>query len=189
VHASFIERLAADVDGAFEELVRSEQGYVFGVALRLTLDRHEAEEVAQEAFVRAYRALAGYESQRIRFLHLRPWLAQIVLNVQRNRVRRHRPVSPLDELRVPAAAPAADGPEATAEATARRELCAHALATLPEPYRLAVGLRHIEGLSYPEVAEALGRPVGTVKAQVHRGLRLLRSALEDDEISEWKEWA
>jgi RNA polymerase sigma-70 factor (ECF subfamily) len=184
VTTSLPARLAVDVDGCFEELVRTEQHLVFSVALRLTLDRRDAEEVAQEAFVRAYRALGGYAPPRIRALRVRPWLATIVVNVQRNRVRRKRPTTVGESAsdwgtREPVAA-AADGPEEQAEAAERRARVAGLLATLPEMYRLAVTLRHIEGLSYGEAAEVLGRPVGTVKAQVHRGIELLRNALEEE---------
>ena len=179
---TLLARLADDVDGSFEAFVLAEQHFVFGVALRLTLDRHDAEEVAQEAFVRAYRALTGYEPERIRALRPRPWLAQITLNVQRNRVRRRRDVvhGPPD---LPA--PTADGPEERAEAADARSRCAALVASLPEPYRVAVALRHIEGLSYAEVADALDRPVGTVKAQVHRAVAMLREKI-DEEDNRWR---
>ena len=185
---TFLARLADDVDGGFEALVRSEQHFVFGVAVRLTVDRHDAEEVAQEAFVRAYRALRDYAPERIRALRVRPWLARITLNVQRNRVRRRRDVVPLD-TGTPPAAPHAEGPEANAEATAWRDACAGWLARLPEPYRLAVALRHVDGLTYGEVAEVLDRPVGTVKAQVHRGLGMLRAIVDQAGGTAWKEGA
>src|SRR5439155_2402681 len=80
--------LAADLDGHFEQLVRTYQDRLFGFALRLTGSRQDAEESIQDAFVRAYRALQGYAEDRRRALRLRPWLYQITLNVVRNRVRR-----------------------------------------------------------------------------------------------------
>jgi RNA polymerase sigma-70 factor (ECF subfamily) len=189
VDDTLLARLAADVDASFEELVRSEQQFVFGVARRLTLDPHDAEEVAQEAFVRAYRALQGYEPVRIRTLHVRPWLAQIALNVQRNRVRR-RPgaeIVPLDPSgeRGPSTA-AGEGPDAEAERSAWRRACRAWLDSLPASYRLPVALRYVDGLSYAEVAEVLERPVGTVKAQVHRGLVMLRTIVDREGGREWK---
>jgi len=188
VDDTLLARLATDVDGSFEAFVRAEQHFVFGVAVRLTVDRHDAEEVAQEAFVRAYRALRGYEAERIRALRVRPWLARITLNVQRNRVRRRRDVVPLDTA-TPPSAPHSEGPEANAEAASWRDACAGWLAGLPEPYRLAVALRHIDGLTYGEVAEVLDRPVGTVKAQVHRGLGMLREIVDRAGGRAWKEGA
>ena len=191
VDDTLLARLADDVDGSFEELVRAQQHFVFGVARRLTLDRHDAEEVAQEALVRTYRALQGYEPERIRALRLRPWLARITLNVQRNRVRRRREVVTLDagSHSQQLAAPEGEGPETSTERSAWREACEGWLDRLPEPYRLAVTLRHINGLTYAEVAEVLGRPVGTVKAQVHRGLGMLRDIVDEAGGREWKEGA
>jgi RNA polymerase sigma-70 factor (ECF subfamily) len=188
VDDTLLARLAADVDACFEELVRAEQHFVFGVARRLTLDPHDAEEVAQEAFVRAYRALRGYEPVRIRALRVRPWLARIALNVQRNRVRRRgAEIVALDPSgeRGPFTA-THDGPDAQAERSAWRQACMGWLDSLPEPYRLAVALRFVEGLSYAEVAEALDRPVGTVKAQVHRGIGMLRDIVDREGGTEWK---
>src|SRR5512132_1346695 len=93
------ECLARDLDASFEALARAHADRCYSIALRVLGNPHDAEEVAQDALVRAYRALGGYEAQRIRDLRLRPWLATIVVNLCRNRVRRH-PVSttPLDPL-------------------------------------------------------------------------------------------
>src|SRR3954447_3411567 len=95
------ERLARDLDGAFELLVRLHVDRCHSIALRVLGDPHDAEEVAQDALVRAYRALAGYDGARIRELRLRPWLATIVVNLCRNRVRRQvlrtTPLAPLVE--------------------------------------------------------------------------------------------
>ena len=174
------DALAHDLDAAFEPLVRAHADRCFAIALRVLGDPRDAEEVAQDALVRAYRALAGYESARIRDLRLRPWLATIVVNLCRNRIRRGRaPTTPLDGLaevgREPAA-PTEHGPVAVAERAAEREQLAALLATLPERYRVPVVLRHVDDLSYAELAEVLGRPEGTLKAQVHRGIAMLRAA-------------
>src|SRR4051794_15856721 len=84
------ERLAADVDEAFPELVVAHQDLVFGVALRVLRDASAAQDVAQDAFVRAYRALRRYPPERVREMRLRPWLARIALNAARNEVRARR---------------------------------------------------------------------------------------------------
>jgi RNA polymerase sigma-70 factor, ECF subfamily len=175
------ERLAMDLDGAFEVLVRGHADRVYAIALRLTGDGGDADEVTQDCFVRAYRALGGYDADRIRVLHLRPWLTAIVVNLARNRGRRassrHRTLS-LDgagEALHPAAS-SHDAPEAVALRRSERERWAAALARLPDRYRIPVVLRHVDDLSYEEMAEALGRPEGTLRAQVHRGLALLRAA-------------
>ena len=71
------DRLANDLDGCFGDLVRAHQDLVFGVALRIVKDAASAEDVAQEAFVRAYKALKRYDTQRIKELRPRPWLQRI----------------------------------------------------------------------------------------------------------------
>lgn len=175
-------RLAADPTAAFPVLVAHHADLVYGLALRSTGRPADAEDLAQETFVRAWRAIGRYDRERIEALHLRGWLARIVLNLARNRARA-RPASPDVDLgaAVEAADPGAEGqPEAAAE---RRETAREwrgRLDRLPPRYRLAVELRHVDGLSYPEIATALERPVGTVKSDVHRGVRLLREQLEGE---------
>ena len=177
-------RLARDLDGAFEALVIAHQDRLFTIAHRLLGDAHDAEEVAQDAFIRAYRALDGYPAERVRALRLRPWLAAIVINLARNRRRRvadrhpPHPLAPLIEAGLDIPDRAAARPDARHAGAESRDEWAALLAALPAAYRAAVVLRHVDGLSYGEVASVLGRPEGTVKAQVHRGLRLLRAALE-----------
>jgi RNA polymerase sigma-70 factor (ECF subfamily) len=190
-----IAELARDLDGAFEELVLTHQDRCYSIALRMLGDPGAAEEAAQDAFVRAYRALAGYEPSRIRDLRLRAWLATIVLNLCRTRLARrraagHQPLSldlPDSTLVEPAATDASTSPSTVADRRAERERWASLLATIPPAYRAAVVLRHVDGLSYPELAIALDRPEGTVKAQVHRGLAMLRTALESTDRLEREE--
>ncbi len=182
------QNLAQNLDGAFESLVRAYQRRIYGFALRLAGNAADAEEIAQDAFVRAYRALASYPAERIRALALRPWLYQIALNVARNRLRDHaseRRASAVsldarDEdgraLCVEPEDDPAGRPEAVALAGERRRELAQRLAGLPVRYRAAVVLRHVEGFSYAEIAELVDQPVGTVKANVHRGVQLLRAA-------------
>ena len=165
-------RLAADLDGTFEALVRAHQDRLFTIAWRTGGDRHDAEELVQDCFVRAYRALATYPPARIRELRLRGWLTTILLNAGRNRARVRR--VPTTELAFEPGAEPADDPLARRD---ERETWARLLAVLSPAQRTAVVLRHVDGLSYAEIAEATGRPEGTVKAHVHRGLAALRTAL------------
>jgi RNA polymerase sigma factor (sigma-70 family) len=172
VDAALVERLAADLDASFEALVQAHVDRLFSIALRILGDRGDAEEAAQDALVRAYRALGGYDDVRIRELRLRPWLTTIVVNVCRNRTRVKR-VKTTELGFEPGAEPAVD-PVARRDA---RDAWASLLATLPPAQRIAIVLRHVDGLSYAEMAEALDKPEGTLKAQVHRGLATLRDAL------------
>lgn len=178
------EALATDLAGTFERVVLTYQDRLYTFALRLCGDRRDAEEIAQDAFVRAYHALQAYDTARIRELALRPWLYRITLNLARNRARGRRLILlplPDDNLSAhdgPTIPPLFDQeaqrPEWRAERTELSARLVAALATLPPRYHTAIILRHVEGLSYPELAAALALPLGTVKAQVHRGIALLR---------------
>lgn len=177
-------RLARDLEGTFPSLVEEHQDRLYSIALRLLGDRRDAEEVAQDALVRAFRAMRAYPRERVASLRLRPWLASIAVNLARNRRRR------LDDLRPPASLEpmvesgfdlATDGrsaPERTAARAETKQELAEALLRLTPAVRAAIVLRHVDGLSLAEAAEALGRPEGTIKAQVHRGLRELRLVIE-----------
>jgi RNA polymerase sigma-70 factor (ECF subfamily) len=160
----------------FERMVGEHQHRVFALSLALTGNRHDAEEVAQDTFLRAYRALCTYSPDRIQELKQKAWLHRIALNVVRNRVRGVKPR--LVELN--GSEPDHSlGPEAGAMLKADIDALAVRVAALPARYRDAVVLRHVQELSYEEAADALGQPVGTVKSNVHRGLKLLRGE-EDD---------
>jgi RNA polymerase sigma-70 factor (ECF subfamily) len=173
--------LARNLDAGFGTFVTHHQDLVYGLALRWLGNTADAEDLAQDAFVRAYRALREYGTDRIRALHVRGWLARIVVNLARNRARRASPAeSTLDPEANPWHDPADTDPLGQPERVAERREAEREwgarLAQLPPRYRIAVELRHVEGLAYGEVAEALGRPVGTVKSDVHRGVAMLRSA-------------
>jgi RNA polymerase sigma-70 factor (ECF subfamily) len=183
---SLTARLASDLDGSFEDLVREQQDRLYSLALRYVGNASDAEELTQDAFVRAYRALSGYDEARIRALELRPWLATILLNVCRNHVvrparRAAQSAVPLEPVAEILATAARASPEAHVERREAAERWAALVATLPPVYRAAVLLRHLDGMAYDEMARTLGRPEGTVKAQVHRGVALLRAAFEADE--------
>ncbi len=172
--------LADSVDANFEAFVEKYQHRLFGFVVTLVGNAGEAEEIAQDSFVAAYKALRAYDAPRRRTLALRAWLFTIALNKVRNRARR-APASSLD-------AALADGrlmpedpapqPPALVERDERAEAVRRALATLAPRYRMPVVLRHLEGFSYDEIAEVLEQPAGTAKANVHRGLALLRASEE-----------
>lgn len=159
------------VERVFERMVNEHQDRIFAASLALTGNRHDAEEVAQDTFLRAYKALLTYPPERIRELKQKPWLHQIAVNVVRNRVRGLKPR--LIELNgsEPDQAP---GTEAQAMRRIGLDELAVKVASLPGRYRDAVVLRYVQELTYEEAADALGQPVGTVKSNVHRGLKMLR---------------
>jgi RNA polymerase sigma factor (sigma-70 family) len=179
-------RLARDLEAAFPDLVDRHRDRLYTIALRLLGDRRDAEEVAQDALVRAFRAMHGYGRDRVAELRLRPWLASITVNLARNRRRRvddRQPPSQLEPMLEAGFDPPVEGrsgPENRADRRETQRELATALLRLSPAVRAAIVLRHVDGMSVAETAEALGRPEGTVKAQVHRGLRELRLALEAD---------
>lgn len=167
----------------FESIVDDYQRRLYGFALRMTGNREDAEEIVQDAFVRAYRALGKMLPEQRAELRLQPWLYTITLNVTRNRLRSKKPTNvALDALADPDAllresneGPAQ--PEAIVERDADMALVEKALLQLPMHLRAAATLRFIEGRSHPEIAEILNQPIGTVKSHVHRAVRILRRIL------------
>jgi RNA polymerase sigma-70 factor (ECF subfamily) len=149
----------------------------------MTGNREDAEEIVQDAFVRAYRALAKMEPAQRAELRLQPWLYTITLNVTRNRLRSKRPTNvALDSLADPDALlndtqEGPDQPEQIVDRAADMVLVEQALLQLPMHLRAAATLRFIEGRSHPEIAEILNQPIGTVKSHVHRAVRILRRIL------------
>jgi RNA polymerase sigma-70 factor, ECF subfamily len=167
----------------FERIVDEYQRRLYGFALRMTGNREDAEEIVQDAFVRAYRAFGKMSEQQRAELRLQPWLYTITLNVTRNRLRSKRPTSvALDALADPDALlrESQEGPqrpETIVEQNAEIALVERALLQLPMHLRAAATLRFIEGRSHPEIAEILHQPIGTVKSHVHRAVRILRRIL------------
>ncbi|MEU9158700.1 RNA polymerase sigma factor [Streptomyces sp. NPDC048424] len=172
------ELLATDLDDGFTELVRTQAGAVRSVLLRLSGSAREADDLGQETFLRAYAALREYSAERRRQLQPRAWLLTIAANVWRNHLRTlSRRPGVADGVEVARAETLDDapGPEQRALDGARRARLVAALSGLPDHHRLPVVLRYIGELSYQEMAAVLDCPVGTVKAQVSRGLATLRA--------------
>lgn len=176
------ERLAVDLDDGFTELVRVHATAVRAFLFRVTGSAAEADDLGQDTFLRAYTALRGYSPARRRALRPKAWLMTIAANVWRNHVRTsvRRPVSatPVEDVCQTWPDDRHPGPEERAATADDRRRLVSALTELPENPRVAVVLRHVVGLSYLEIAEAQGCPVGTVKAQVSRGIGSLRQLME-----------
>jgi RNA polymerase sigma-70 factor (ECF subfamily) len=167
-----VERAATGGDNqAFAELVRRHQGKVRGLLLRLTGSPPLADDLAQEVFLRAYRGLVGFEG-RARFS---TWLYRIAYNVFLNHRSRSKELAALP-LGFDSQTAAPDGELSANRLDMRRDL-AGAIAALPERYRAVVTLYYLEDVSYPEIAEVLDLPLGTVKTHLHRAKKLLRQHL------------
>jgi RNA polymerase sigma-70 factor, ECF subfamily len=167
---------------AFEELVLRHQTRIYRVAFRLAGNHDDAEDLAQEAIIEAFRAFDRYQPGT----YFDRWLYRIMTRTFIDTVRRRnrRPVVSLD-------APMGDGgdplvafigdssqdPQHVTEMVDLDGAIQEALDGLPQEFRTAVVLADIEGLSYDEVAEALRCPVGTVRSRLHRARQMLRQAL------------
>jgi RNA polymerase sigma-70 factor, ECF subfamily len=171
----FLERLRAGDARAFEELVALHQHRVFGVALRMLGSAAEAEDAAQEAFVRAHRSLPEFRGDA----KLSTWLYTIVSRLCLTRLRAgdRRAVRHGEEtlLRL---ADQRGGPDADAERVELEVALHRAIAELPEERRAVVVLRDLEGLSYEEIAETLDVELNTVRSRLHRARMDLKEKME-----------
>ncbi len=174
-----VRRAQAGDGEAFSALVVEHQQFAYNLALRVVGDPHEAEDITQEAFVRAWLALPNFRGQA----QFRTWLYQIVTNLCCNRLPRLR--RDLLAMGDEAAAQVPDAPDAdpaaTVEAGERRAFLHQQIEALPESYRMVVSLRYQQELSYEEIASVLSLPVGTVKTGLFRARARLREALQSYE--------
>ncbi len=180
--ATLVERARqGDVD-AYAVLVRRYQGVAARAAYLILGNAAEVEDTTQEAFVKAYYALARFQAGR----PFRPWLLRIVVNEARNRRAADDRRATL-ALRVAATQPAGEGglsPEATALHAERHAALLRALAALSVDDRLVITARYFLELSEAEMAEALDCPRGTVKSRLSRALGRLRATLGGDATSD-----
>ncbi|WP_308164670.1 RNA polymerase sigma factor [Nonomuraea sediminis] len=168
--------LLEDLDTGFGELYGAYRGLVFSTALRLSGRWADAEDLTAEAFLRAFKALAGYDPDRIATLQPRAWLMTILMNIWRNcaRAKSRRPPTDLVDEPVETVDPR-EGVEDTAARHETGDELAELLGQLPEEQRAAVVLRHVVDLPVSEIATVLKIPQGTVKSHVSRGLHRLRT--------------
>ncbi len=175
--AQLAERCRGGDLDAFGELVRRHQDAVFNLAWRMFGNQAEAADITQEAFIRAYRKIASYQPR----FAFKNWVLSIGANLTRNRLRglgrRRRMEQALAGLMEAESDPALT-PDAPDEGLDR------ALARMPEPLRMALTLKHMEGMSYDEVAQTLGFGVSAAKMRVARGRDELVRLLRDERRNE-----
>ncbi len=166
---------------AFAVLVSEHQQFVYNLALRALDDAHEAEDAAQDAFVRAWMALPNFRGQA----QFRTWLFRIVTNVCYNRAPRlRRELSAIGDEEVtelPDETPFGADPALGVEDAQRRAFLHRQIGSLPENYKVLVTLRYQQELSYEEIASVLSLPLGTVKTGLFRAKAQLREALREFE--------
>jgi len=167
---------AGDVE-AFGHLIEKYQTRLLTAVTRSVGGRGLAEDIVQEAFLRAFQAMGRFRGRSSFYT----WLYRIAFNLVASRHRRLRShpdpdhSRPVEELE----AEETSNPRAQVEAAERRRRVRRAIAELPEPFRLPLVLRDIEGMNYAEIGEVLRLPVGTVKSRIHRARLELRDRLRD----------
>jgi RNA polymerase sigma-70 factor, ECF subfamily len=162
---------------AFEEVIRATHRQVYTQALRLVRDRQDAEDVAQEAYLRVFRGLAGFRGDA----QFETWLYRIVANAAITHLRRRGRfgdvmADPEDErLGLPPVEPT------SADRALDRQALAHALESLPEPTRAIVLMKDVYGLSCREIGDMVGSSEGAIKVRLHRARRRLKDELFEAE--------
>ena len=173
-----IERAQAGDQPAFEELVRRHADRLYAVVLRYVADVEEAEEVTQEAFLRAWRAISDFEGRSQFFT----WLYRIGINEAKRRAER-RPapttVSSLEDEPLEDAPDWSEAPALRAEQGELRRVLERAVRALPVDYRIPLILRDIEGLSTEEAAEVMGLGEVAFKSRLHRARLAVRRAMDE----------
>lgn len=175
----WIERARGGDRQAFGHIVRQHQRRVYRLALHLTGSGGDADDVTQETFLRAYRAIDRFDGRADIFT----WLYRICVNVALNLRRASKRVTAdLDDPRVPEPVSDGEGPAVTAEQAQSYRALARAMDALSESLRTTLVLACVEQLPYKDIAQILGCSEGTVAWRVHEARRRLRDALPDDVI-------
>lgn len=177
-----VRRVQAGDQTAFNLLVLKYQHRVLKLVGRFVNDAAEAEDVAQEAFLKAYRALASFRGDSAFYT----WLYRIAINTAKNALvsQRRRPVDFDLDLQDPdqydrqAKLKDSDTPEGVLLTEEIRAVVEEAMEQLPEDLRTAIVLRELEGLSYEEIAEAMDCPVGTVRSRIFRAREAIDKKLK-----------
>jgi RNA polymerase sigma-70 factor (ECF subfamily) len=179
-----VRRAQAGDREAFGELVETHQRFAYNLALRVVDHSQDAEDIVQEAFVRAWKALGRFRIES----RFRTWLYRIVVNLcysQLPQLRQdvHLLDGPNGQIAIPDKTPGSD-PESI---VATREVLGYVqeqIGTLAGQYQILLLLRHQQGCSYAEIAEIMDLPLGTVKTGIHRARNQLKTALIEDQ-QEW----
>ena len=189
---ALVKRVQAGERGAFDLLVRKYQHKVKGVISRYVGDWAETQDVAQEAFIRAFRAIGNFRGESAFYT----WLYKIAINTAKNWLVSQGRRPPTDDVQVEDALHLDAAVKLKDSSTPERELMREEIerrvfdtvAKLPEDLRTAITLREVDGLSYEEIAEAMNCPIGTVRSRIFRAREAidheLRPLLTDSEVEQ-----
>lgn len=177
---ALVDRARRGDADAFGDLVRAYQHRIVNFTRALVWNAADAEDVAQEAFLRAYRGLKGFRGGS----SFKTWLYQIAANAARTHAARRRD-RPEQASGDPSVTPESFGQPTTGEdveaEVVRRDRVDRALQALPEDLRIAVILRDVQGLDYGEIAQVLDVPLGTVESRIFRGRARLRALIVESD--------
>jgi RNA polymerase sigma-70 factor (ECF subfamily) len=171
---ALVEGLRRGEVESFERLVRAYQHRIFSIALRMLRDRGEAEEVAQEVFLRVHRSIRDFRGEA----RLSTWLYAITSRLCLNRLKSPARARRAGERALERLANGHPNPGATVERSQLEAALHRAIADLPDDQRIVVVLRDLHGLAYEEIAATLDLPVGTLRSRLHRARMELKARLE-----------
>lgn len=189
---TLVQRVQAGEKHAFDLLVRRYQHKVLGIVGRYLADWSEAQDVAQEVFIRAYRAIGNFRGESSFYT----WLYKIATNTAKNHLVSLGRRPPGDDLQLEDAQHLDSALKLKDSATPERELLraeiesnvGAAVAELPEELRQAITLREVDGLSYEEIADVMSCPIGTVRSRIFRAReaieRRIRPLINDSEVEQ-----
>lgn len=166
---------------AYAEIVELYKDKIYRLCYRMLGNRHEAEDAAQEAFIRAYINIDTYNPS----MNFSSWLYRIATNLSIDKLRKKKPdvyldgeISGTEGLTMYSQLPSKEAsPEDTVESLELQETVQKAIEQLPEKYRSVIVLKYIDDLSLQEISDILDLPIGTVKTRIHRGREALRKHL------------
>jgi RNA polymerase sigma-70 factor (ECF subfamily) len=167
--------LSGDLE-AFGSLIRDHQVSVFNVCFRILGNRQEAEDLTQEAFIRAYQQLKKYDPER----PFGPWMRTLAANHCYNHLKKRRLQHVnLEDEKVQIKEGLSRGPELSLELSQENQELYQAIWKLPDNQRIALELRHFQGMSYKEMATELNLPINTVRSHLYRARQKLADILEE----------
>lgn len=180
--SELVKKTLAGNTASFGTLVERYKNRVYNIAYRMLNNPEDAEDIAQEVFISAYKSLHNFDTQK----RFEPWICRIANNLCIDFLRRRKYQSVslnenggyLDEeanvIQIPDKSP---GPHKLAENTELKEIMERTISELPPKYRIALMLRYIEDFTYSEIADALDMSVETIKTHIHRGREMLKKRL------------
>jgi RNA polymerase sigma-70 factor (ECF subfamily) len=173
-----VEKIKKGDSEAFRELIRRYQRYVLNLVYRTIGDTNDAEDIAQEVFIKVYKSIRGFKGES----KFSTWISKITVNLCMDKLRekaKNKEEDIEEEVWNTFAQPVNFNPEVMAERHELQETIKKAIESLPEELRVAFVLRELEDFSYDEIGEMLNIPIGTVESRIYRARMKLRSYLKD----------